>query len=296
MANLKFDTLHEFLLLSKNKNFSKTADELFIDQSALSRHIAALEDELGVRLITRTKNTFSLTSAGQIVAKEAKIILTRYHRMLHQLSSLSSGYEGELHIGVLYYDIESLIYPVLNRFCENYPKVKLCLHSYQPNQLLEDVKQGVVDAGFGNSMFVEKNDTLNTHFFLREPVIIAFDNSHSFSQKDRICLSDLNGQNIVSFQKNADDQYSLYLRSFFAEHGISVGSTICGDNFDELPLMLKASGGICILPNQVENLWSNIIQSRKLDDLDLAVDIILFWRKENNNPAIKLLLGVMDSL
>lgn len=89
---MKLDTMQEFLLLSVNRNFSKTAEELYMAQSALSRHVAALEQELGVQLIHRTHNTFELTHAGEIVAQEFKRMLDGYQTMLRRLASLSENF------------------------------------------------------------------------------------------------------------------------------------------------------------------------------------------------------------
>ena len=59
--------MREYVHLCNTKNYTKTAEELYIDQSALSRHIAALEKEIGAQLILRSKNSFQLTEAGKLV-------------------------------------------------------------------------------------------------------------------------------------------------------------------------------------------------------------------------------------
>ena len=62
---MKINHIREFLLLVSNRNFSKTAEQLYMAQSALSRHISSMEDELGVQLISRSTTTFSLTEEGE---------------------------------------------------------------------------------------------------------------------------------------------------------------------------------------------------------------------------------------
>ena len=63
---MKFSIMREFVRLAAIRNYSKTAEELYMAQSALSRHMASLEEELNVKLIDRTRNSFELTPMGEI--------------------------------------------------------------------------------------------------------------------------------------------------------------------------------------------------------------------------------------
>lgn len=55
---MKLNIMREFVKLAETQNFSRTAEELYIAQSALSRHMVSLEEELRVQLIKRTRNSF----------------------------------------------------------------------------------------------------------------------------------------------------------------------------------------------------------------------------------------------
>ena len=63
---MKIEHLREFLILEKTRNFSEAAKILHISQSSLSKHIAALEDEVDVDLFKRLGNTLQLTEAGSV--------------------------------------------------------------------------------------------------------------------------------------------------------------------------------------------------------------------------------------
>ena len=55
---MKLNHMREFVVLAENKNYTVTAEELYITQSALSRHINSMDEELGVQLINISKNSF----------------------------------------------------------------------------------------------------------------------------------------------------------------------------------------------------------------------------------------------
>ena len=79
---MKLSVMREYVHLCSTKNYTKTAEELYIDQSALSRHIAALEKEMGTQLILRSKNSFQLTEAGKLVEIQFQKILLEYQNTL----------------------------------------------------------------------------------------------------------------------------------------------------------------------------------------------------------------------
>ncbi|AHF11321.1 helix-turn-helix domain-containing protein [Dehalobacter restrictus] len=72
---MKISYMHEFIALAENLNYSHTAEELFISQPALSRHITAIETDIGIQLLKRTKHSVELTPMGMIVVSEFKKLL-----------------------------------------------------------------------------------------------------------------------------------------------------------------------------------------------------------------------------
>lgn len=72
---MKTETLYEFLVLSKTLNYSKAAENLYISQSVLSKHIQEMEKELGTKLLFRSTHEVSLTQAGMILAQKQRSLL-----------------------------------------------------------------------------------------------------------------------------------------------------------------------------------------------------------------------------
>lgn len=132
---MKRNLMREFVKLEENQNYTKTAEELYIVQPVLSRHIVSLEEELRVRLINCSRKSFELTEEGQLVLEEFRKILETYGNMLDKLSRLDTEAEGELHLGFLYYDMKYYVAKIREEFHKRFPKVKLYLHSYCQKRL-----------------------------------------------------------------------------------------------------------------------------------------------------------------
>ncbi len=88
---MDFRKIETFLRLAKRLNYSQTAQELFISQSAVSQHIKSLEDELGFRLLDRKGAKVLLTREGEIMEKTFRAMLNRYERGIEEVVSAAAG-------------------------------------------------------------------------------------------------------------------------------------------------------------------------------------------------------------
>lgn len=124
---MKISHIREFLLLVSNRNFSKTAEQLYMAQSALSRHISSMEDELGIQLISRSTTTFSLTEEGEKAVEGFRKVMEEYQHTLFRIGAAAGKVTGELRVGILYYDMNTYVAQIRNTFRRNFPEASLRL-------------------------------------------------------------------------------------------------------------------------------------------------------------------------
>ena len=98
MDNIK---IASFLALADTLNYTKAADIINKSQSVISRHIAALETEMGVSLFSRTTKDVSLTEAGRIIRKGFIDLSQRYNSILNNAKAAQNGFSGIITIGAL---------------------------------------------------------------------------------------------------------------------------------------------------------------------------------------------------
>ena len=138
--------INYFLAAARNLSFSRAAQELFVSQPAISRQILALEQELGCPLFVRMNKSISLTSNGEMFYD----FFERYHTELYELklrAKLSMENKNRiLHLGVLNnWNISEMILPVLRKFAEKYPDIKVEINSYEPRSSQEALQAGKED-------------------------------------------------------------------------------------------------------------------------------------------------------
>ena len=117
------ERLFEFLVLSQTLSFSAAAKKLFMTQSSLSRHIADLEEELGVRLLERSTHSVRLTQPGRRLASRVPGLMQKNGAALSRLRLAGSRTSGSVSICCLENSIHEQLVIFLNYFAAKYPDI-----------------------------------------------------------------------------------------------------------------------------------------------------------------------------
>src|ERR1700716_3686726 len=98
---MEFHQLTYFLAAAQTQNFRKAAELCVVAQSALSRQVAALEDELEVALFTRKNKRVTLTAAGREFALHVRNAMEQLQEGQQMLSKLQAGQRGTILLGCI---------------------------------------------------------------------------------------------------------------------------------------------------------------------------------------------------
>ena len=90
---MELDQLRVFIRVAETKSFSRTAEELFVSHSTVSRAVSSLENELGVRLLMRDNAVQGLTPAGETLAEKGRELIALADRIAGELRDRAAGDE-----------------------------------------------------------------------------------------------------------------------------------------------------------------------------------------------------------
>lgn len=122
------DNLNEltaFLAVARERSFTKAAAKLGVSQSALSHTLRALEERLGVRLLTRTTRSVAPTEAGERLARTIGPRLDEIETELAALSELREKPAGTIRITAGEHSADAILWPVLEKFLPDYPDIRV---------------------------------------------------------------------------------------------------------------------------------------------------------------------------
>ncbi len=142
---MDFPSLKAFVAVAELGSFSRASEQLFMTQPAVSKRIAALEDDLGVQLFDRLGRRIQLTEAGQKFLTSAKRILADIEISRDEVLSLGTEVGGRLRLATSHHVGIHRLPPVLKAFTQTYPEVELDLLFMDSELACDEVLNGHIE-------------------------------------------------------------------------------------------------------------------------------------------------------
>lgn len=138
--------LEYFVDLSQTLNFTKTAQNFYISQTAITKQIQCLEKDLGIPLFKRSKKSVKLTSEGRIYLPYAKKILKDIALSYQIIKEYQKGNQGSISIGFIKSLDDELLLKLLQKIKDHFPHIDLHYKAYSRLELLQLFKERKLDA------------------------------------------------------------------------------------------------------------------------------------------------------
>lgn len=280
------ERFREFLVLAEHLNYSAAAENLFITQSALSRHISSLENELGSRLFERDTQSVSLTAAGEVFKKRISSLVEDYDDICSELRILRSGYGNRLRISCPYYAIHDYLGPMPELFELTYPDIKLEYHVGDPNEAMQSLLDDKADLAIIPKYQVPRTGELKAHPVFYEPLGVLLHQSHPLAAKEELSLADLKNETFFSVGNNYFNASWRHVASLCKAAGFSPSSPALFNQMEALIIAIRRGDGISVIGHHMRSQESELIAYRPLSDPDCTRQVCIWHKKDNSNPAI----------
>ena len=199
--NLRF--LRTFVAIADNAGFARAAARLNLTQSAASRQIQALEDELGLRLFARIGRSVRLTPEGEDLLVRSRQLLFDAEALGQRASALKTGEVGVLRVGATPQVIESLLADFLLRYRKRHGGVEVHLVEDGGSRLPGRLERGDIDV----ALMPAGEDRFSSRLLYPMHVLAVLPQGHRLSRRAVLDVTEL------------ADEPLLRLNSSFASHG-----------------------------------------------------------------------------
>jgi DNA-binding transcriptional LysR family regulator len=271
-----------FLELSRELHFWNTSEKMFITQSALSRQIKALEEELGVKLFERNKRNVKLTAAGAFLRDEWQKLLDQVngiHRYARQIQegkygSLSIAYPGSIAYGFLP--------EVLLAISKELPELHIEL--LQPEDVVFDnlLLNYEIDLAFRRE--ASGNPVLTSHCLYSENFALVVPKDHRLTSKNFKGLHQLTDEKFIISGLHHKTYYVESLQAIFTASNFTPKVHIESD-YGSTILSLVAKGlGVSIMPVSYEFSANPGVRFIRLPH---QTKLFATWRRDDTNPALQ---------
>src|SRR5947209_2582047 len=238
---MEFYQLTYFLAAAQTQNFRKAAELCLVAQSALSRQIAALEDELEVALFTRQKKRVTLTPAGQ-----------------QFLVELQTGQRGTIFIGCIESLATAFLPALFASFHRQYPHIRLKVRVNHTDELITSVEQGEVELGLILDPRLQSELLIVKELF-RQPLHLLVSAQHPLAQRKSaaVTLEQMMTEPLLLLDESS--RMGQITKKIFAQRGLPVHPLVEIESVEGLKEMVRQGIGVTltlpalIRPSQIGN-------------------------------------------
>lgn len=206
---MELRTLRYFLEIAREENMTRAAERLHVSQSALSRQVKSLEEELGKRLFIRHSFRIELTPEGQLLRNRAEDILQMVDKTTEEFQTLTDDLRGDIFIGCAESEAMKRLADVLVQLNRQHPGIHYHLKSGNTADIAGDLDKGLLDfAVIANAVDLSKYNFLTVP--TRDLWGAVIPKTHPLAAKDRISVTDLLDEPLILSVQSITDDYPKF--------------------------------------------------------------------------------------
>lgn len=187
--DLSLQLLDQFVVLARTKNFTRAAEELHLSQSALSRAIQKLEDQLGQPLFERKPREVVLTELGELLLQRAKHILQLMEDTFSELSE--AGRRGRIRLGAIPTIAPYFLPSLLSSFAKKYPDIAVIVQEDTTENLIKRCHHGEIDLAILALPLLAKN--LEVEALFEEELLLVVPVGHPLAASKTLPIDAVEG-------------------------------------------------------------------------------------------------------
>ena len=283
--------LRYFVAVAEELHFGRAAMRLRIAQPPLSQQIRQLEEELGVRLLDRTKRRVDLTVPGRAFLAEARRALAQTERAVRTAQRASRGEIGHLTIGFVPSADLDVLPRVLRRWAERFPHVEITLHALLPGQQVDALRDGRIQVGFLRPPVDETE--LAVESIQREALVVGLSERHPLARRARVRVADLMADPMIFFPRTAAPGYYDALVGVCRDAGFTPRVAHETTSIQTNLGLVAAGFGVTLLPASIRNLQRAGVVYRPLTPPVPHVVMAVAYRLRETSPILAAFLTVV---
>ena len=283
--------LRYFITVAEELNFSKAALKLYTAQPSLSQQIKDLEEDVGVKLLNRTKRKVELTEEGAVFLEQARLTLAQADKAVAMARQVSQAKQQMLRIGFVPV-AEMKIFPyILPNLRVQNPDLKIELLSLNNNEQMRLLKKGDLDLTFTRYNF--NSDEIESQFVIREPLIFLLPKDHPLAKYERIPVKALNGIDFIIPSAEQSLTLNQAILDVAKANGIELNIVQKADNILFNINSIGMGLGCTILPGYIAPLTMDNTVIRPLDVELPYLDLYVSYHKNNKSYVVSKFLELL---
>lgn len=284
MVMLTLKQFQYFIKIVEEGSFTAASEKLFIAQSALSRQIKLLEEEIDFQLFDRTDKKIKLTTAGEIFYKKIKDNMHYLNEIIGVSKNIAEGKNRQIKIA----HSSSIIMD--DKKVQILKEISLAKHiNFEINTLSSEhqilaLMSGEIDIGLIRPPVRHTLDEINVVKLYEEPLMVAVHVDHAkFANKQEIQVKDLKDEYFVSTPHSKRGGLSYLVSNLCVGAGFwPKAAVIQSRKLSQLQLV-AANLGISIVPQEFKQILPKNVKLIPLENKNLLSEVVLAYRANQSD-------------
>lgn len=273
---MEIQQIKYFLVLARELHFWKTAEQVSISQSSLSRQIQALENEIGVQLFVRNKRNVKLTDAGKFLEERWTKMLRELNQTHRQAQKIDEGNSGAISITYPGSIAFSFLPSFLEALNTTLPELKLELTEPNDENHEHLLLNYETDIAFSRDPI--KNNSIYSLKLHTEPLCLVVPNY----KKHIKSLEELQNEKFIISGLHRTTSIASMLRNLFSKHNFEPNTIIESDFGGMILNLVSKNLGVTILPMSYKYANTENVYFIPLEE---KTNLYLHWRKNEINKV-----------
>ncbi|HJP50571.1 MAG TPA: LysR family transcriptional regulator [Pseudomonadales bacterium] len=245
---MDLDGIKAFTTVAETSSFSLAANRLHLTQPAVSKRIALLESQMGVRLFDRIGRTVTLTEAGRALEPRALEILLSIEDTQRVISNLAGDVGGQLSLATSHHIGLWHLPQVLRAFSAQHPKVALDLHFMDSEVAYEQIVQGNLELGI-ITLAPTSHERLASIPIWRDELVFVCSADQPLAQNNKIYLEQLPEYPVIL--PDMTTFTGRIVKELFTERGLTLNVSMSTNYLETIKMLISVGLGWSVLPKSM---------------------------------------------
>jgi DNA-binding transcriptional LysR family regulator len=287
--------LRYFVAVAEDLNFTRAAVKLRLAQPSLTRQIHNLEEEIGVRLLSRSKSHVALTEEGRSFLVDARRILALAAESILSVQRLSRGETGQLNIAYLSnFDFE-LLPETLAAFRQTFPHIALNLFDMAPAEQVRALEARKIDLGFVGLPPPVGSRELQSQIIARHRTVAVLSAGHPLARKRQVKLGELKTMFFVGLSEKTHPGFRDWLNETCRSTGFTPRVLQDAELEPALMTFVAQGLGVSLAREHIKKAPHPGVALRPLAP-PVRIDYCIAWNRANDSKALHQYIEIVKDM
>jgi DNA-binding transcriptional LysR family regulator len=259
---MRLDDMKVFCDVIETGSFSRAAALNSLTQTAVSRRIQAIEEQVGFRLIDRSKGRrdHAPTLAGQIYYEGCREILSRYRTLLERIRESRGEVSGTIRVETVYSVGLHELARHVKAFLKRDPRAQITLEYNRSNRIYDNCLTERADLGI--VAYPAEAPNIGVIALRSDRLVMICAPDHPLAKRRNVGFADLEGSPFVAFEKDIPTRIAIDRK--VAETGASLDILMEFDNIETIKRSVEVGLGISVVPQ------ATVVQEERVGTLSVV--------------------------